>query len=568
MRVMLDRDGKGVVLVRTSSATSRMDAAQALPPPVAALQAAFQALQQGRLPQARAQADALLPLHRDDPQLHYLCAELDMAEGRPQQALPHYRTAVAGAPGQWPLLQRLGQCLLSLRQRTAVREVAASLLAIDDPVHAAAASWAAARLLAEAQRSDQALQAGERALASGLDTPSLRYDLALWSHFLGLPNRAEAHLRQLLAKQPDHGPAMYLRACLRRQDAVGNNVAALRGRLSRGLREAPMRFAALYALAKELEDLGEDAAAFAALAEGAALQCRWRRHDPLPQRRLLQSIPGLWGQEQAARLAPVASTRVVFVVGMPRTGSSLLERMLQQHPRMRSAGELTDFADLLRQAIAEQQAVGRRGLPDALAGIDWPALGREYLRGAHEAVTDASPDADDGDVIIIDKMPVNFMYCGLILQALPQARIVHVQREPMDACHAIHKTLFNQAYPFACDQLQLADYYSDYHALMAHWRSLLSGRMHDIAYEQLVTRPAAVLRGVLHFCGLDWVPEVLQPEHSCAPATTASAAQVREPIHTRSLGRWRRHRLELEPLRARLQQAGVVDADGVATWAS
>jgi len=186
--------------------------------------------------------------------------------------------------------------------------------------------------------------------------------------------------------------------------------------------------------------------------------------------------------------------------------------------------------------------------------IDFAALGREYLRGAREAA--------DGAEVFIDKMPVNFMYCGLIAKALPRAKIVHLVRDPMDSCYAVFKTLFQQAYFFSYEQQALADYYTAYRRLMRHWQSVLPGRILDLRYEDLVSDTASQARRLLEFCGLDWNDAVLAPNANARPSTTASAAQVREPVHARSVGRWRSFAAGLEPLRQRLQAHGLVDAEG------
>jgi hypothetical protein len=187
-------------------------------------------------------------------------------------------------------------------------------------------------------------------------------------------------------------------------------------------------------------------------------------------------------------------------------------------------------------------------------GIDFAALGRSYLRTARAAV--------DGAPRFIDKMPINFMYCGLIAKALPGARIVHLVRDPMDTCYAVYKTLFQQAYHFSYDLEELAEYYLTYRALMRHWHQVCPGQILDVNYEALVADTEAQARRLLAWCDLPWRDEVLAPADNPAPSTTASAAQVREPVHARSVQKWRRYAAGLEPLRRRLEAAGVVDGQG------
>jgi hypothetical protein len=149
------------------------------------------------------------------------------------------------------------------------------------------------------------------------------------------------------------------------------------------------------------------------------------------------------------------------------------------------------------------------------------------------------------------------MYCGLIHKALPNARILHLVRDPMDACYAVYKTLFNHAYLFSYDLQELGAYFATYRRLMAHWHAVMPGAILDVRYEDLVREPDAQMRRVLGHCGLEWTPDVLSPERNPQPALTASAAQVREPVHTGSLGRWKRHGRGLQPLFECLVREGV-----------
>jgi hypothetical protein len=158
----------------------------------------------------------------------------------------------------------------------------------------------------------------------------------------------------------------------------------------------------------------------------------------------------------------------------------------------------------------------------------------------------------------IDKLPFNFLYCGLIHRALPRARIVHVVRDPMDTCYAVYKTLFGQAYPFSYDLEELATYYIAYHRLMNHWRTTMPGLIQDVSYENVVANSETEARQLVAYCGLQWEPACLEFHNLKSASTTASAVQIRQPIYSSSVGKWRRYEQQLEPLRARLEEAGLV----------
>jgi hypothetical protein len=234
---------------------------------------------------------------------------------------------------------------------------------------------------------------------------------------------------------------------------------------------------------------------------------------------------------------------------MPRTGTTLLERLLAREAGLMSAGELPDFGESLGALANAALADGSGGtLVDAARSIDFAELGRRYLRTARQAVGGAGR--------FLDKMPINFMYCGLIQRALPGARIVHLTRDPMDTCYAVFKTLFGSAYFFSYDQDELAEYYLTYRDLMHHWHDAMPGSILDVRYEDLVTAPDREVARVMEWCGLDRGADEgdAMPDRA---SMTASAIQVREPVHTGSIGSWKRHADGLATLRRRLEAAGV-----------
>jgi hypothetical protein len=156
-------------------------------------------------------------------------------------------------------------------------------------------------------------------------------------------------------------------------------------------------------------------------------------------------------------------------------------------------------------------------------------------------------------------LPFNFLYCGLIHRALPQAKIIHVVRNSMDTCYAVYKTLFGQAYPFSYNLDELATYYIAYRKLMAHWHAVLPELILDVAYEDVVADTEAQARLMLAHCGLEWEPQCLDFHESGLVSTTASTVQVRQPVYSSSIEKWRHYQEQLDPLRATLERAAVTD---------
>jgi hypothetical protein len=376
-------------------------------------------------------------------------------------------------------------------------------------------------------------------------------DLATTLLFEGRTAEAEDAVALALQAAPHSGEALHLRATLRRQTTESNHVADIERRLAQSITLPRSRAAALFALAKEREDIGDHAGSWAALQEGAALKrSTLTGYDVHSEIATIDAIRTAWTPAAFAGVAPgYVGSGAIFIVGMPRTGTTLVERMLDRHSDVRSAGEMLDFGRVLASHSRRALDGGRgRTLVESSLHVDFSAMGADYARGAREAAR--------GSARFIDKLPVNFMYCGMILAALPDARIVHLTREPMDCVYAVYKTLFNEAYNFSYDFDELAAYYACYRRIMDHWHQLMPGRILDVAYESVVSDSEAEARRVLGYCGLDWQQEVADPAANSRPSTTASSAQVREPVHAGSVGRWRQHATGLEPLRRRLVELG------------
>jgi tetratricopeptide (TPR) repeat protein len=393
----------------------------------------------------------------------------------------------------------------------------------------------------------------ERALALVGDHPGWRYDLAVARFFAGDSEPAEDDLNKVLAVSPQAGSVIYLRSTLRRQRADNNHVADIRARLQTGFARVEDEACALYALGKELEDLGEHEESFTALAAGAKKRRGTLKYDASAFYATLDEIVEV--QDAQALSAPAAGhdeDGAIFIVGMPRTGTTLAERTLLQSGKVSNAGELTDFGYLLGAAASKLQAA-TPGLSQARAAmqVDFAALGREYMRGARQLA--------GGSAFFIDKMPANYMYCGVIHKALPKAKIIHLVRDPLDSCYAIFKTLFFNAYDFSYDLDELGEYYVAYRRMMQHWHEAMPGAILDVRYEDLVTDTEAQTRRIYEWCGLEWTPAALSVPDKRMAFATASAAQVREPVHARSVRSSRRHVHRLAPLVERLTAAGIYE---------
>ncbi|NYI18822.1 tetratricopeptide (TPR) repeat protein [Xanthomonas arboricola] len=513
----------------------------------AVLRDGYQLLRQGRYREAVEFAEGACAGHPEDAHLLELASEAWLANDDPDTAAKRIARAAAVAVSPVPLLIKQGTLLVQLRRRREARHVAQQAQALSTAD--GTALWQIGTLYSGCQDVVAARDAYQQALELLGEQPRLMYDLATMQFFSGAFDAADMVLERLLQLVPNAGDALYLRACLRRQNAQHNHLDDLRHRLAAVSFDPPARAAGLFALSKELEDLGQHEASFQTLTTAAASQRATLHYDVAAECARIAQVRDTYSHSAIQALNPgQGGEGVIFIVGLPRSGTTLLERLLVQRGDARSAGELMDFGALLGNATSRVLARNPDLTPaQASLQIDFAALGGDYLRGAREVV--------HGHPVLIDKMPINYLYCGMIAKALPQARIMHLVRDPLDTCYAIYKTLFYNAYPFSYALDELAEYYLAYQQTMRHWHAVLPETILDVHYEDLVRDTDEQTARVLRWCGL--TPRATPPELADVAFVTASAAQVRGEVHQRSVHGSRRHLAGLGVLVDRLRAAGV-----------
>lgn len=505
-------------------------------------------LRAGRIEEAENAARALVATRPEDFQPQVLLGHALRLKGSIDEALAAATAALERAPGHPAALMLQAEILLQQGQRAQAAAIFRTL-ATDAGAPPVLLQDVGQRFTAMGLH-EEAESCFARARTMLPNDPQAIYNHASALIALGRLAAAEAAFDRVIELAPDDGDAWYNRATLRKQTPERNHVDALRARLRATPQDSPNTVPLHYALAKELEDLGADAEAFAALKRGASARRRrlsYRVEDDLDTMRQIAAAfdTGFFSLEVAGNADP----RPLFVVGLPRSGTTLVDRILSSHPQVLSRGETTDLALALMHCAGP--VAGRSELVRRAACLDFSALGARYVAQL--------PDAPARRMV--DKTPVNFLYLGLIAKALPNARIVHLRRQPMDACHAMYKTLFRMAYPFSYDLDDLARYWLGYAGLMTHWRACLPPQQFlEIDYEHLVSDQEEVSRRLIAHAGLDWDPSCLHFERNPQPSLTASAAQVRQPIYRTSVGLWRRHAASLAPLAERLR-AGGIDPD-------
>lgn len=385
------------------------------------------------------------------------------------------------------------------------------------------------------------------------DDATHQYNLGTALRFAGEFVEAEKCFDRSIELRPNDYEAYYARSGLRKQTPQRNHISTLREIAGRS--DLPWRGQSLvyYALAKEHEDLCDWDESFVSLRLGAHLRRKNMRYDvALDEGKLADIAAAFSSKEINADREGFDSGEPIFVVGLPRAGSTLLDRILGSHSDVTPVGELQNFAIEMMRLVHMRLGKSKLPLPQLLSAslkLDFKALGKSYLQSTRH-LTKTTPH-------FTDKMPMNFLYVGLIRMALPNAKIVHVFRNPMDACYAMYKTVFKGAYPYTYDLSDLGRYYVAYDRLMQHWNHCLPGRILNIRYEDLVHEQAETTRSLLAFCGLEWQEACLTFHELTVPVTTASAVDVRRPIYRSSVGKWKNYRAQLSQLESFFAAEGI-----------
>jgi tetratricopeptide (TPR) repeat protein len=361
----------------------------------------------------------------------------------------------------------------------------------------------------------------------------------------GQIGEAGASFRQSLRIRPDYLKVRLSLALAGKVKEGDDNLAALievhdvlrSGRISLPREEA---ICLHFALGKSYDDMGAHEKAFPHFREGNRLK---RTVTAYNAERVARHFAAIVQHFDAATLERLRgggdpSAAPIFVLGMPRSGTTLVEQIVSSYPGIHGAGELADLKRVIGRPLAGAT------FPDNLPSLDRAKLlewGAEYIADVRRHAPEA--------VRIVDKMPANFLALGLIHLMLPNAKIIHVVRHPADTCLSCFTTLFKDGQAFSYDLAELGGYYSRYARLMEHWRRMLpEGAFLDVQYEDLVADQEAQSRRIIEYCGLDWNPACLDFQCNRRTVKTASMAQVRQPVYRSSVARWRPYEKFLQPL--------------------
>ncbi len=391
----------------------------------------------------------------------------------------------------------------------------------------------------------------EKAVAQKPSHIGFQMNLANNLVYHGETDEAERLHRRVIELRSDHAQAHWsLSSAVKAKDHA--HIDELRSILAEHKYSPRAKAFFYYAIGKELEDLGEWDDAFDAFAAGAAARRETVEYDEAAETEMFETLEREYTPEWLERSETANdSDAPIFVLGQPRTGTTLIERIISAHPDVHSAGELQQLSLAIRR-ISKFSDPKRFSAAffETARDVDGGRIGDTYMKTTERMQGDTPH--------FVDKLPQNYLMIPLILKALPNAKIVHLTRNAADACFASFKQLFADAYLHSYDLEEMARHHCRYRHLMGVYRERFPGRFFDISYEETVRDLEPNARALIDYLGLPWDDACLRFHEQKAAVSTASAVQVREPAHTRSVDRWKRYERQLEPMLAILRDAGFV----------
>ena len=516
-------------------------------------QQAMLALQQRRWEEAGLLAAKILEGSPQEADAHFVAGISFLERYESLSAVEHLAQAVALDSTRMEFSLFLARAHASLQDYGAALQEAKRAMQMANPQDALTHDTLGV-IFTQCHAYETAIAAFRKSVALAPGNDGFRFNLGTTLTFFGKLDEAERELEACLAINPGHWRAHHSLAQLRKQTPDSNHIQRLSTLLPQVVGRVTATTYLNMALAKELEDLGEYENAFRHYTAGKSAPKTLIGYSREREESLFNALAcNFPWPETPSPSQDHEGEGPIFIVGMPRSGTTLIDRILSSHPLVHSAGELNNFPSEWKRAMGGPRFDMFN--PEHITkanNIDWRELGAAYLSST-KPMMGSSP-------FFTDKLPHNFLYLGYIAMALPNAKIVCVRRNPMDTCLSNFRQLFAPESPYfdySYDLMDTGNYYILFDRLMAYWERTFPGRILQMSYESLVAEQEQNTRLLLSHCGLAWDEACRRFEKNAAPVTTASAVQVREGMYRSALDRWRRYGAQMDDLKQMLTGAGI-----------
>jgi len=464
--------------------------------------------------------------------------------GRMQEAEVCYKQALAQNPNLAVAHDQLGVVLAGAGQlEDALRSIARSL-EIEPNSHSAHANYGV--VLNMLGRAHEAIASFRRALRITPSNADTRMNLALNLLNEGYLDEAIEQFQQVIKLDPGRAHAYFHLAHMKNRVSSDSEIRAMKSLYGQlGIADGEKTVLA-FGLGSALDKRGEYDEAFRYFSAGHRLKQQSVPFDLASHAHYFETMKDVFDDHNLVRnrTIGVEDSRPIFIFGMPRSGTTLTEQILASHPDVLGGGEMSCVEDIVKHL---QKITGKSLLES------WSELDTQAIRELGAAYLEKLKMHSDKVKHVTDTTPMNFLYLGLIATIFPNVHLVHCVRDPMDTCVSIFQQPLSDAHAYSHDLKDLGGFYLLYKDLMAHWHKVLPGRIYDVRYENLVTDTESEIRKLLDCCGLPFHEGCLASHNTKRSVKTPSATQVRQPIYTASIGRWKRYEVNLSPLQEILE---------------
>ena len=399
-----------------------------------------------------------------------------------------------------------------------------------------------AGVIGSAGRHEEAIMAYEKAIALEPEKPGAFSSMAHHLKTIGRQDKAIAAYRQSIAIKPDHTESYWSMANLKTFQFDNEEIDAMQALLLEKDLPDTSRVHVYNALGHEYESRKDYPKAFANFSACNQLRRKSESYDPVETENQHEKIIAIFNKkflDQTA--ADISEVSPIFIIGLPRSGSTLIEQILASHSQVEGTHELSDLPRTMQSA--RRKGSVHKSFPESIEHLgleQWTEIGQDYLKSTQKYRTDRP--------FFVDKTPNNFIFAGVLKLALPNAKIINARRHPLDSCFGSYKQLFASGQPFTYDLFELGEYYSEYQHLMEHWHEVIPNFILDVHYEKVVNDLETEVKRMLDFCGLSFEENCLRFYETERAVKTASSEQVRQPLYSSSVNLWRNYENNLGDL--------------------